>query len=71
MMVVDRVENGIAVIENENGDLFRLPLSELPEGVREGSVLVHNCEGYALDMLATEERRKKNAERTRSLFKKR
>ena len=68
-MIVDRIENMIAVIEREDGTFFELPLSELPEGVCEGCVLVQNCEGYAVDMQTTEERRKRNAMRTHSLFK--
>lgn len=69
-MIVDRIENGIAVIEREDGNFFELPLSELPESVQDGSVLIANCEGYALDNLATKERRIRNAARTRSLFQK-
>ena len=69
-MIVDRIENMIAVIEREDGTFFELPLSELPEGVCEGCVLVRNCESYAVDMLATKERRNRNAARTRGLFTK-
>ena len=69
-MIIDRIENAIAVIEREDGTLFEIPLSELPDCVCEGSVLVHNCEGYAMDKIATDERRKRNAMRTRSLFEK-
>lgn len=67
-MIIDRIEDMIAVIEREDGTFFELPLSELPESVCEGCVLVQNCEGYAVDMLATKERRKRNATRTSSLF---
>lgn len=69
-MVVDRIVNNTAVIEREDGTFFKLPLSELPECVREGSVLVQNCEGYAVDMLATKERRTGSAMLTWKLFKK-
>lgn len=68
-MIVDRIEDLTAVIERQDGTLFELALSELPPGVHEGSVLVKNCEGYALDLLAEEERRANNASKTRLLFK--
>ncbi len=68
-MIVDRIENGIAVIEREDGTFFELPLSELPDSVHEGCVLVCNCEGYALDIIAENELRKNNVIKTRSLFK--
>ncbi len=68
-MVVDRIEELTAVIEKQDGTLFELPLSELPPGVHESSVLVKNCEGYALDLLAEKERRANNASKTRLLFK--
>ena len=38
-VIIDRFENGAAVCECENGAALRLPLSRLPSGVREGSVL--------------------------------
>ncbi len=69
-MVVDRIEGDIAVIEREDGTFFELSLCELPDCVCEGSVLVQNCEGYALDKLATAERRKRNSLRTLTLFEK-
>ena len=68
-MIVDRIENGMAVIERENGTFLEIPLSELPESVHEGCVLVSNCEGYALDIVAERELRKRNALLTSQLFK--
>lgn len=38
MWVIDRIENGIAVIELLNST-FDIPVSALPEGVKEGMVL--------------------------------
>lgn len=68
MITVDRIENGIAVIEGEDGAFFRLPVSQLPEGVREGSVLKQTGSSYQLDADAESAVRKRNAERTRRLF---
>ena len=38
MIVVDRIEDGIAVIYS-GSDRLDIPVSDLPEGVHEGSVL--------------------------------
>jgi len=68
MIVVDRIEEGIAVVYF--GDIRRdIPLSELPEGVHEGSVLRETPGGYELDVQTEQERRKALAEKMRRLFK--
>ncbi len=46
---VDRIENGIAVCEKSDMTTVELPLSQLPEKVREGSVLKHENGVYSLD----------------------
>lgn len=68
MIIVDRIEEEIAVVYF--GEIKRdIPVSELPEGVHEGSVLRTTDNGYVLDHEAEAARRKQLAERTRRLFK--
>ncbi len=67
-MKIDRIENGIAVIERD-GSFFEVSLSELPEGAREGSVLVETQDGYALDTDAEKQRRMAAAQRRMRLFR--
>lgn len=67
-MIVDRIEGRIAVIELEDGSHIDVPLSKLPEGTREGSVLRKKSGGFELDPRQERERRKKAAERTKRLF---
>lgn len=67
MMIVDRIEEGIAVVFS-NGEKLELPLSDLPEGVREGSVLVPSGSGYVLDMETEQRRRMAIAEKMDRLF---
>ena len=67
-MTVDRIENGTAVIEHD-GCFFEVSLSELPVGVREGSVLIKTESGYVLDAAAEKERRRAAALRKRRLFR--
>ena len=38
LWIIDRIENGIAVIETESGT-FELELKYLPEGTKEGNVI--------------------------------
>ncbi len=37
--VIDRIEGNLAVVEIAEGKTVNIPLSSLPEGVKEGSVL--------------------------------
>lgn len=68
MIIVDRIEEEIAVVYF--GEIKRdIPVSELPEGVHEGSILRAADNGYVLDPEAEAARRKLLAERTRRLFK--
>jgi hypothetical protein len=49
MLIIDRFENGFAVVEDsENNAMLSIPLSELPAGAREGSVLKPTENGYTL-----------------------
>ncbi len=70
-MVVDRIEGGFAVVESEDGSHRNIPLDELPEGTREGSVLVKTEHGWELDLEEERRRREKAAELTRKIFGKR
>ena len=71
MMTVDRIEDGYAVVENDCGEMERIPLGKLPEGIHEGSVIISSADGYSLDAESERIRRASMAKRTRSLFKKR
>lgn len=46
MWVIDRIENGIAVIEFNNST-FDVPVSALPDGIKEGMVLNISIDKYA------------------------
>ena len=55
---VDRIVNGYAVCETEGLNIINIPLADLPEEVKEGSVLSFKDNKYAL--LAEEEEERKN-----------
>ena len=68
MIVVDRIEDGFAVVYS--GDVRKdIPLRELPQGVHEGRVLRDVPGGYELDEAAEQERRRAISEKMRRLFK--
>lgn len=68
MIVVDRIEDGFAVVYSGNARKD-IPLSELPQGVHEGSILREVSGRYELDEAAEQERRRAISEKMRRLFK--
>ena len=66
--IVDRFEDGLAVCEQEDGALENIPLEELPEGTREGSVLVCEDGTWTLDLKSEEERRARLYAKQEGLF---
>lgn len=69
-MVVDRIEEGVAVIIADDGMRLEVPLESLPVGTREGSVIKRTPDGFEPDP-DEEELRRRMAERTRRLKRKR
>lgn len=57
MFIIDRIEDGIAVIED--GDTrFEVPVSMLNESVKEGDTVILENGVYVSDISATEKRRR-------------
>lgn len=67
---VDRIEEGFAVCEAENGTFENIELAKLPEGVREGDILLLTEDGFSVLTNETEERRKRIAGLQKSIFTK-
>ncbi len=69
MFFVDRIEDGIAVLEDEHGTISSFPVSSLPEGIREGSVLKNGQNGdLYIDNKTEDDRRKELFDLQNSLF---
>lgn len=68
---VDRIEDGIAVLEKEDVTHIEISSDILPEGAKEGSVLIFDGAHYNLDLNAEEEARDRIIKKQRSIFKKR
>lgn len=67
-MIVDRIEGGIAVCEADDRTMIDVPLSELPEGTREGTVLRLENGRYAVDKAEEESRRSRIESKAKRLF---
>ena len=74
--IIDRIEDGIAVLECLDTDLgnrdemLELPRAALPKGVREGQVLRKDGDGFTIDYEATQKRRDNMRSRLDKLLKK-
>ena len=69
-LIVDRIEEGFAVLEKEDLTHILVRLCELPEGLKEGSVLDFDGENYSLNSDAESERRKRISVKHKMIFKK-
>lgn len=58
-LIVDRFEGDFAVCEREDGTMVDIEKYKLPEGVKEGHVLIVGENNIIIDEKATEDRREK------------
>lgn len=66
--IIDRIEENTAVCQREDRSVFTLPLSRLPQGVKEGDVLREENGVFKADPDETAERRKRIQEKMKRLF---
>lgn len=67
---VDRFEGNFAVCENrETGEFVDIPLSELPENIKEGSMLKFENGKYILDIESTRKEQEEIKNLVDNLFK--
>jgi len=62
-MIVERIENGIAVLESGDGRMLKIEASLLDSRVREGDVIFFDGSLYQTDPEATMERKKRIKEK--------
>ena len=67
---VERIEENVALCEDDLGKTVKLRLDELPENIREGDIIVRTENSYTIDSDETSVRRKKMAEMQKKLFNK-
>lgn len=70
VLVVDRIEGNLAVVEKDLGSFENVPLSKIAGRVRDGVVLGRRSDGSLfVDEAATKRRTNEMQARARSLFK--
>lgn len=57
--IVDRIEEGFAVLQDEQEQIHTIPLTELPSPVRQGDVLLFENSAYTVDVEETRARRER------------
>ncbi len=67
---VDRIENGIAACEDENGNMQAFPVSDLPAGLGEGDIFTAEDGVFAISADETAERKNKIADLQKNIFTK-
>lgn len=67
---VERIEENVALCEDDLGKTVKLRIDELPENIHEGDIIVRTENGYTIDSDETSVRRKKMAEMQKKLFNK-
>lgn len=69
-LIIDRIESDFAVCENIDRTHTNIPLCLLPEGAKEGDVIVKDENGnYVIDSDKTAERRQRIKKLLNSLWK--
>lgn len=65
---IDRIENGIAVCEDDNRNRVEIPLEKIEGTPKEGDLLVPENGGYVVDVEETAHRRETVLRLQRKLF---
>ncbi|MBR2283932.1 MAG: DUF3006 domain-containing protein [Ruminococcus sp.] len=68
MIIIDRLEGSMAVLEID-GNIENIDRSLLPEGAKEGDILLLHGGGYTIDRERTEQRRRAAADRLRKILR--
>lgn len=68
MLIIDRIEEGFAVCQDDRGVYVNVPVDLLPEGACEGAALKEIDGGYILDGAYSAERRKVLENKMNRLF---
>lgn len=65
---VDRIEGSYAVLESEASEFIQVSVSDLPVGIRDGSVLDYNNNIYVIDTDSEMQRRRALYEKQQKLL---
>lgn len=65
---LDRIEENLAVLVSDDGKTFAVKMSDLPENVQVGDVLIKNENVFTIDNDETEKRKERIMEKRKKLF---
>lgn len=68
-LYIDRIEDGFAMAEKEDGSLLKISLQSLPENIQEGAAFFFENGIYIRDKAKEQERKKKILELQKKIFK--
>jgi len=68
-LIIDRIENDIVYLENEECDIMKIHKSGISGNIREGAVVVCKNDAYMVDEEATASRRASLRDRFKRLFR--
>jgi hypothetical protein len=69
-VIIDRFEGEIAVCEQDDRTMLNIPRSQLPDGAKEGDVLIIDGDNISIDSSATLQRKKSINARFKNLIRK-
>lgn len=67
--IVDRIEEKCAVLEKENGDMYRIEIDSIRGEFKEGDILINRGEYFEIDKQFTFNRRKEIEDITKDMWK--
>lgn len=67
--IVDRIEEKYAVVEKENGDMYRIEKYSIRGEFKEGDILINRGEYFEIDKEFTFNRRKEIEDITKDMWK--
>ncbi|MBQ8028698.1 MAG: DUF3006 domain-containing protein [Clostridia bacterium] len=68
-LIIDRIEGNFAICENEKCDIINISLDDLPEGAKEGRVLIlKSDQTYIFDVEEENKRRERILKLQNSIF---
>ena len=67
--IVDRIEEKCAVVEKENGDMYRIEKDSIRGEFKEGDILINRGEYFEIDKKFTFNRRKEIEDITKDMWK--
>lgn len=70
MFVIDRIEEGIAVILDDKNKTFKIRINEIEGNVRDGAVVVNDNNRWTVDDEETNKRKEDMRARLNRLFNK-